>query len=56
MNSAQRHLTRFPHARKSTLETLSQRDATTERLKAEIAAARRKKFFARILSWVWRRG
>jgi len=56
MNSTQRHLARFPHARKSTLEILTKRDATTERLKAEIAAARRRKLFARLLSWVWRRG
>lgn len=54
MNSAHRHLTRFPHARKSTLETLSKRDQTTERLKKEIAASRRRKVLS-WLTWIWRR-
>ncbi len=54
MKSAQLHLRKFPHARKSTLAILEKRDETTARLKAEIAAVRWRKRLS-WLSWIWRR-
>ena len=55
MNSVQRHLTRFPKARRETIEFLNKRDQTLQQLKAEISATRRRKFFERLLYWMWRR-
>jgi hypothetical protein len=63
MNSAHRHLTRYPHCRRSTLDYLEKRAETTERLKKEIAAARRERnrLFEIVKrtglwpSWIWRR-
>ncbi|HEY0125003.1 MAG TPA: hypothetical protein VGC14_25215 [Rhizobium sp.] len=55
MNSAHLHRQKYPGARPTTLAYLEKRDETTARLRAEIAAMRRKNFFDRVLSWVWGR-
>ena len=55
-DAIRKHLLKYPHARSTTLAYQQMKAERTAQLQAEIAAARRKRFFSRILSWVWRRG
>lgn len=58
--SALTHRSRFPHARRSTLDRLAKQDAVTEALRAEVRRINRQKQLHRIkrvLRWpayVWR--
>lgn len=55
-DAIRKHLLKYPHARSTSLAYQQMKAEKTAQLQAEIAAARRRKFFARLLSWIWRRG
>jgi hypothetical protein len=54
MNSALSHSTRYPNARRTTLERLAKQDATSAALRADVAKAKRQKRIDAVRRVLWR--